>query len=327
MAVRFGKDFGIMVNSGSSANLLVADEIAPGSVVATPALTFPTTLAYLLDRDLELADVEEGTYQIDFGALEREPDVVVAPNLIGNVPNWTRAPAAAIVEDSCDTITDAGRGKSSLTTTSFYASHVITACGGGGMVMTNDAEVAARLRSKVAWGRTQVDEGDLDARFVDTDGMTYDKKFVFDHVGYNFLPLEVQAAFGLVQLAKLDTLLKIRSDNFDFLYRFFEEYEDRFLLPVTRSGANWLAFPLTIRQGIDRTDMVKYLELNGIQTRPILSGNITRQPAYRKILGRRRLPVADKIMRDGFLLGCHHGLTTEHLDYVTMFLSRYLDAL
>lgn len=325
IAEHFGKTYGVMVNSGSSANILAAEEIPEGARIATPALTFTTTLAYLIGKDIELVDVEEATYQIDFSKIEQEPDVLFVPNLLGNIPDWSTAPPARIFEDSCDTITDAGKGLSDIATTSFYASHIITACGGGGMLLTDDLGIAERARSKRAWGRPTVDESDMDGRLGDVDGVIYDKRFTYDWLGYNFQPIELEAAFGLVQLEKLDNFIQIRNAHFDRLHAFFQRYEDRFILPITRPGANWLAFPVTIREGIDRTDMVRHLEAKGVQTRPIFSGNITRQPAYAKILGKQPFPVADKVMRDGLLLGAHHGLKESHLDYLEETLAAYLE--
>ena len=329
VAKRFGKKFGVMVNSGSSANLLAAEEIPSAATVATPVLTFATTLAYLLkDMRIHLVDIEEGTYQTDFGLLTEHVDVLFVPNLIGNIPHWTQAPPEAfVVEDSCDTIPDARPPRADLVTTSFYASHVITACGGGGMVMSEEESAVTRFRSKRAWGRPLVEETDLDARWGDVDGIGYDRKYTYVEIGYNFQPIEVQAAFGLVQLSKLDSFLSIRRKNFERLQSFFEQYEELFILPRTREGANWLAFPLTIRERIERLDFVRFLEEKGIQTRPIFSGNITRQPAYAQALGKRSFPVADKVMRDGVLLGSHHGLTDDHLSYLEDTVGTYLSRL
>lgn len=329
VAARFGRRFGVMVNSGSSANLLAAEEIPDDTAVATPALTFPTTLAYLLGkRKVLLADVEPGTYQIDFRKLDESLDALFVPNLMGNLPDWTQAPKVRVcVEDSCDTIPDTKNDKAGVVTTSFYASHVITACGGGGMIMTDSEEQARVLESKRAWGRPLIEENDLDQRFATVGDLVYDRKYSYDFVGYNFQPLEVQAAFGLVQMGKLDDLLKIRRKNFERLHSFFSEYEELFVLPRSREGANWLAFPLTIRDKIDRTDFARYLEVNDVQTRPIFSGNITRQPAFEPILGRRSFPVADAVMENGILLGCHHGLTDPHLDYLEDKVREYLRSL
>ncbi|HET7482021.1 MAG TPA: DegT/DnrJ/EryC1/StrS family aminotransferase [Actinomycetota bacterium] len=323
IAALFGKRHGVMVNSGSSANLLSTHEL-PGGRIATPALTFATTIAYLVDRDVEIVDVEEGTYQIDFEKLEAEPDVLFVPNLLGNIPDWNSAPRVFTVEDSCDTITDAGADISAITTSSFYASHIITACGGGGILLTNDSDIAARTASRRAWGRPVVEESDLDRRFGEIDGLPYDKRFIYEYVGYNFQPLEVEAAFGLAQLRRFEDFKRIRDRNFERLMNFFKDYEDRFILPVTRPGANWLAFPLTARPGLDRNALARHLEENDIQTRPIFSGNITRQPAYKELFGTRSFPIADRVMEGGLLIGAHHGLTDEHLDYLEDVFRRYL---
>jgi CDP-6-deoxy-D-xylo-4-hexulose-3-dehydrase len=154
--------------------------------------------------------------------------------------------------------------------------------------------------------------------------MTYDSRFIYEFIGYNFQPIELEAAFGLQQLRRLDEFLAIRQKNFDRLKAFFSQYEDRFVLPETRAGANWLAFPLTIREGLDRTDFARHLEQNEIQTRPIFSGNIARQPAYRDVLQQGSFPVADKVMADGLLLGCHHGMNEEQLTYLEEVCSAYL---
>lgn len=326
IAARFGRPHAVMVNSGSSANLLATEEIRAGMTIATPALTFPTTLAYLpTNGKLMLVDVEEGTYQIDFSQMNAEPDALMVPNLLGNLPNWSNAPSVEVcIEDSCDTIPTISSHESDIVTTSFYASHVITACGGGGMIMSDDADRASRFRIKRAWGRPLVDEADLSSRFGYIDGIRYDKKYSYEMVGYNFQPLEVQAAFGLVQLRKLDEFLEIRRRHFNRLLGFFTRYEELFVLPQTRGEANWLAFPLTIREGIDRFSFVQYLEEKGIQTRPIFAGNITRQPAFEPIFGKQEFPVADKVMRGGILLGCHHGLTDSQLDYLEERVTEYL---
>lgn len=302
VAKKFGKEYGVMVNSGSSANMLAAEEVA-GRRVGTPALTFTTTFSYL--NNPELYDAEKATYQIS----QCENEAAFIPNLLGNIPDWSKVKADFIVEDSCDTITDAGKDYSDITTTSFYASHIISAAGGGGMIMCNDEEIYERLLSKRAWGRPVVDEKDFDKRFSGD----YDLKFLFENKGHNLQPIELQAAFGLVQLQKLDYLKERRNEVFAKMYNFFEQYEDRFILPITREGACWMNFPLTIREGVDRNKFCRYLEENDIQTRPIFSGNITKQPAFKSL--KQDFSVADKVMKDGILLGCHQGLTDEHLTY------------
>lgn len=316
VAKRFGKKYGVMVNSGSSANLLASEEINKAPTI-TPALTFTTTLSYLAHPILE--DVKEGTYQIDFSGLTKFYGNAFIPNLLGNIPEIKRDLIdGIIVEDSCDTITDALKDVSDITTTSFYASHIITCAGGGGMVMCNDEEMYQRFLSKRAWGRSVVAEDDLKSRF---DG-DIDKKFLFEHRGHNLQPIELQAGFGLVQLSKLDDTLKKKRQVFKKIYSFFKKYEDRFILPVANGEADWLNFPLTIREGINRKQFCIYLEENDIQTRPIFSGNITKQPAYQPLW--RDFPVADKITKDGLLIGAHQGMTDDKLDYLFSKVEAYL---
>ena len=328
IAARFGKSFGVMVNSGSSANLLAADEIACGSVIATPALTFATTLSSVLGvGEIVLVDVEADTYQIDFDLLPSAPDALVVPNLIGNIPDWTKKPdVATVLEDSCDTIPDVA-APSQVVTTSFYASHVLTACGGGGMVMTDDHDQAIRFKKKRAWGRSLAIESDLTARWASLDGIPYDKQFTYEEIGYNFQPLEIQAAFALVQFSKLGSFLEARRANFARLNAFFTRYEEFFVLPRSRKGANWLAFPLTTRNGMNRDNFVQFLETKDIQTRPIFSGNITRHPAFIEMVGKQTFPRADEIMAGGLLLGCHHGLLDSHLSYLEQTVEEYMTTL
>lgn len=322
IAERFGKKYAVMVNSGSSANLLAAETLGK-KLTATPALTFTTTLSYI--ENPLLVDIEEGTYQIDFDKLQRGVECLMVPNLLGNIPDWSKAPEVPVIEDSCDTITKAGKDISYLTTNSFYASHLITAAGAGGMVMTNHEAVYNELLSKRAWGRPVLKEDDLDKRFVELEpGFVYDARYRFERKGHNLQPIELQGAFGLEQLKRLDHNIARRKEVFGKLYEFFKSYEDRFILPITREGACWMNFPLTIREGLDRNELCKYLEQNDIQTRPIFSGNVTRQPAFKHLKG--EFPVADKVMQDGLLLGCHQGMTDDQLDYMFSKVKEYLNA-
>src|SRR5438132_14413628 len=161
--------------------------------------------------------------------------------------------------------------------------------------------------------------------------MRYDGKFSFDGIGYNLLAPEMAAAFGLKQLKKLDGFIRARTDHFATLRKFFEQYEEWFILPRSIPDADpvWLAFPLTIRMGapFTRLEFVLHLEQKGIQTRPIFTGNILRQPAFRAVdRNGMGYPVADAIMAGGLLLGCHHGMTGEELAYVQEVVTEFLKA-
>ena len=350
----FGKRFGIMVNSGSSANLLALEvlRLPPGAEIITPALTFSTTVAPIVQKGLVPAfvDVEPHTFQIDVSRIQEQitprTRALMVPLLLGNVPDMNALREICdrydlwFIEDSCDTLGARFRGDatgsfSDVSTTSFYGSHIITAAGGGGMVCVSDPALARSLRVLRGWGRrsSALEESeDVSKRYRDRlDDIPYDAKFVFDAIGYNFLPLEISAAFGEAQLRRLHTFSQVRSQNVRTLVQFFGEFEQFFELPAERpdAEANWLAFPLTIRENspFSRLEIVQHLEKYGIQTRPLFTGNILRHPGFREIrarVTRDGYPVADYVMQNSFLVGCHQGLTRAHLDHMKQVCETFL---
>ena len=353
VAALFGKKYGIMVNSGSSANLLAFEllNLPKGSEVITPVLTFSTTLSPIIQKQLipVFVDVESRNYLIDIDEMEdvmgEKTKALMIPSLLGNVPDMKRIKKVAddnslsFVEDSCDTLGATFEGVptgifSDISTTSFYGSHIITAAGGGGMICVNDVEWYKKCKMLRGWGRSSaVDESEnIKKRLsVNLKGILYDSKFVFEEVGYNFLPLEISAAFGLAQLKKLITFSDIRRDNFLRLTEFFSQY-DYFVLSTQLPSVktSWLAFPLTIQSDapFSRSDIVTYLEENGIQTRPIFTGNVLQQPAFKNIDYKnidKDFPVANNIMKNSFVIGCHHGITQRHIEKIKQTFKTFLD--
>jgi CDP-6-deoxy-D-xylo-4-hexulose-3-dehydrase len=222
------------------------------------------------------------------------------------------------IEDSADTLVHTI--DSDISITSFYSSHVITACGSGGMVMFNDAKHLKRAAMFRDWGRIGNNVEDVSARFChNVDGMLYDFKFLYGCLGYNFKSSEVNAAFGIEQMKKLPTFLDIRRKNVE---RYMENLKDvkGVILPDDSKKSNWLAFPIQVS---NRLALVNYLEDRKIQTRVIFSGNITRHPVYREYL--EVFENADQIMKDGILLGCHHGMTLEDVDYVCSKIKEFIN--
>jgi CDP-6-deoxy-D-xylo-4-hexulose-3-dehydrase len=352
----FAKRHGIMVNSGSSANYLAVELLAlpEGSEVITPALTFATTVAPIVRQKLVpvFVDAAEATYNIDVDAIEAmigpRTRAMMIPSLIGNLPDWVRIREIAdrhglmVVEDSADTLGAQLGGTSTgayshISTTSFYGSHVINAAGNGGMLCVNDDDLARRARLLRSWGRTSslfVDSESADTRFnIAVDGIDYDAKFVFEALGYNLEPSEIGAAFGLVQLGKLQENIDRRIANFERQREFFARYEDWFLLPRELAGARtgWLSFPLTLREDapFTRRDMQIWLEARDIQTRPVFTGNIIRQPAMADVQYRQPeggCPVADAVMRGGILLACHHGLDEAQIEHMHASFAAFADS-
>lgn len=346
IAVLLAKKHGIMVNSGSSALYLGMEVLGlpKGSEVITPCLTFATTVASIVKNGLIPAfiDVEPGTYCIDASKIEeaitKRSRAVLVPNLIGNLPEWPKIAEIAkrhnlvVVEDSADTLGAIWDGRSSgrfsdITITSFYGSHVINCAGNGGMLCVNDDEHCRKAKLLRSWGRSSslfVESEAIENRFnVTLEDIPYDAKFVFEEIGYNFEPSELGAAFGLVQLEKLQRNIEARIKNFDELRRFFASYEKWFILPKQRREVvtGWLAFPLTIREGapFTRRDLQIFLEKRNIQTRVVFTGNILRQPGFRNIdcvRAKDGYPQADGVTRGGMLIACHHGMTDVMMAHV-----------
>ena len=349
----FGKELGVMVNSGSSANLLAMEllDCPKNSEVITPILTFATTLSPILKKELTpvFVDVEPETYIVNIDEIEQaitsKTKALMIPSLLGNVPDLRRLRKIAdennliFIEDSADTLgatfDNVPTGKfSDISTTSFYGSHIITAAGEGGMICCNNQKWEKRCRILRGWGRTSAlnESEKIEDRFdIKLNDIPYDSKFIFEEMGYNFLPTEISAAFGLVQLKKLKKFAAIRQTNFNNLYEFFSKIKF-FKLPrqLSEVKTSWLAFPLTISENapFSRLEIVKFLEMNGIQTRPIFTGNVLKQPAFSKInyknLG-NDYEIANYIMENSFLIGCNHGLTEKHMEKIKQSFTSFLD--
>ena len=334
VAKHFGKKYGVFVNSGSSACLLALAslKLPKGTKVLTPACTFSTTLAPIIQLGLipVFTDVGLDDYvsqvQETLDAVDDEVKVLMIPNLIGNKPNWKAIKEGLIamgrkdiilIEDSADTVTNTS--ETDISTTSFYASHVITAGGSGGMVMFNDERHKLRALSYRDWGRMGDDSEIMDDRFNHkVDGIPYDHKFLYSVLGYNMKCSEMNAAFGLVQLDKFQNFEGIRRANIE---RYLENLKDvkEITLPDDSIKPNWLAIPFQYEH---RLDLLTYLEEQNIQTRVTFAGNVTRHPIYREYL--QEFKNSDLIMENGFLLGAHHGMTVKDVDYVCDKIKEYI---
>jgi CDP-6-deoxy-D-xylo-4-hexulose-3-dehydrase len=331
----FGKKFGLFVNSGSSACLLALASLnlPKGSEVITPACTFSTTVAPIIQMELKpvFCDVELTTYVpsvVDVLAkITPMTRVIMLPNLIGNTPDWKKLRNKLddlgrsdifLIEDSADTMIYTP--ETDISTTSFYASHVITACGSGGMVMFNESKYLKRATMFRDWGRIGDNTEVVVERFNHVvDDIKYDYKFLYGCLGYNFKSSEVNAVFGLEQMKKLPKFVSIRRQNVE---RYLSNLQGvkGIVLPLDTKHANWLAFPIQVE---DRLSLVNYLEDRNVQTRVIFSGNITRHPAYREYI--EVFKDSDIIMRNGILLGCHHGMTVEDVDTVCELIKQFLN--
>ena len=352
-----GAAHAIYVNSGSSANLIaVATLCSPhverplqlGDEVITPAATFPTTVAPLVQYGLVpvFVDCVPATYNLDAGQVERalspRTRAILLPHMLGNTADLSRLLPIVeehdlyLIEDTCEAMGTRYDGQllgtfGQLSTFSFYPPHHITT-GEGGMVVTNDPVLAKAARSLRDWGRdcwcnpqTAPPEGACGHRFsylIPGLDDTYDHKYVYSNVGYSLRPTDMQAALGLTQLDKFAGFEQARKRNFAALYAALRPFEEYLVLPRwdDHVDACWFAFPLTVREGapFSRADLVRWLEERGIETRYLFAGNILRQPGYRHIRHRTvgDLPNTDAVMRRAFFVGLYPGLDEARLEYV-----------
>ena len=342
----FGKKYGLMVNSGSSANLLAIASLnlKKNSEIITPNLTFSTTVApiYQLGLIPHFIGVEKNKFLADPSHIEKcinkKTVAIMIPNLLGNIADWKKINSIAkkhklkVIEDSADTIgytiNKKNAGKySDIVTNSFYASHIINGAGTGGIVCFNDFELYQRAKLLRGWGRSSAHFNESESikdRFnVKISGIDYDAKYIFSDLGYNFLPSEISATFAIEQIKKLKDNIKIRNKNFDYLKEFFNNYNDLFNLPEQYKNVKtpWLAFPLVIKENkyFNRKEMQIYFEKNNIQTRTIFTGNILKQPVMKNRKYKKHPQcdaIADNVMKNGILLGCHQGMKKNELDYI-----------
>ena len=360
----FGPRHAMLVNSGSSANLValscltspaLGDErLKPGDEVITVAAGFPTTVNPIVQNGLVpvFVDVKVPTYDVDPSQLEaalsdRTRAVMLAHTLgnpfdLGAVKEFTDRHCLWLVEDCCDAVGSTYRGRhvgtfGDLATVSFYPAHHIT-MGEGGCVLTDRPRLKKLVESFRDWGRDCWCETGKDntcgKRFEwQLGGLPcgYDHKYTYSHVGYNLKLTDMQAAVGVAQLQKLPAFTAARRRNWQALRDGLDRYGDFLILPRPTEGSDpsWFGFLVTVRDDapFTRDELVQHLERHRIQTRLLFGGNLTRQPAFLDRPSRRPFPLtgADTIMHDTFWIGLYPGLGEAHLAYASERLHDLLD--
>ena len=358
VALRLSKMYGVYVNSGSSANLIALETMKELYCkenkiykIITPAASFPTTVNPIMQLGFEpvFVDVELGTYNLKE---EQVLDALKDDDVIGimyahplGIPvtntkkyyDLIKKKGGFLVEDCCDALDSTYNdgelvGKySDAATLSFYAAHHITT-GEGGMVAFSKRNASNVARSFRDWGRACFcagkdvlsSTGACNKRFADWlgNGVTTDHRYVYDRIGYNVKPLELQASMGLAQLKKLDDLTQRRKNNYECLNTYMKKYEKYMILPVAPEGteASWFSYPMTIKESapFNRADIVEFLEENKIQTRNFFAGNLLDHPAYKQFDFdlKYSLDNASKITNNTFMIGVWPGLNEEIYQYV-----------
>ena len=369
LASMFDKKFGLLTNSGSSSNLLMMSalkskrftDFPEGTKVLTPIAGFPTTVNPIFQCNFKpvFVDITLDGLNLDIdcvrAALENDPEIkiITFAHVLGNPPNMDdmmlliKEYELILLEDCCDalgsTYDDKPLGSfGMMASCSFYPAHHIT-CGEGGLVVCNNENLERVIRSFRDWGRGCFCHGkqNLSAcgacgtRFSEwlpsMPGEVFDHKYVYEEVGFNLKPIEMQASMLLAQLDKFSTISELRKRNYKLLFKVFEEYEEYFHLPKPEKKAdvNWFAFPITIKKDapFSRSEFCQFLESKKIQTRPYFAGNILMQPAYSHLIGDLKLkdfPVANFVTTNTFFLGTSPVITPEQIAYISEIVQDFM---
>ena len=351
-----------MVAAAASRNLY---DLPKGAKFITPVVCFPTTINPIIQHGFEpvFVDVELPSVNLDLdqveAKLEEDPEIkgIIFAHVLGNPPDMDRLMGLVekydliFLEDACDALGSFYDGRKlgsygHLSTCSFFPAHHMT-LGEGGFIATNSNKARTVLASVRDWGRgcycNSMKPGSVTGgtacgnRFKNwLPGMpeaVYDHRYVFNEIGYNLKPLELQAAMGLEQLKKLPAMDEARRKNHARLNSIFKKYEQFFHLPeaTPKSDPCWFAYLLTIKtDAFSRDDFVTHLESAKIQTRSYFSGNILAHPGYNHLAKDGEIesfPVANKVTLDSFFLGTFIGLTEEKLDYIEEVVDAFFAAL
>ncbi len=351
-----------VVTSGSSANLcalmaltsplLGERRVKRGDEVITVAAGFPTTVAPILQYGAVpvFVDVTIPQYNIDVSLLEEaiseKTKAVMIAHTLGNpfdlktVKEFCKKHELWLIEDNCDALGSEIDidGKTFLTgtvgdigTSSFYPPHHMT-MGEGGAVYTNDPLLNRIVRSMRDWGRDCMCPPGKDNlcghRYDGRYGNLpkgYDHKYVYSHFGYNLKATDMQAAVGVAQLEKFPSFVKRRRENFNMLYEGLEGERDKLILPEAFEGSrpSWFGFLMTVREGISREKVVRFIEDRGVQTRMLFSGNLICHPCFDEYRDDRDayrivgdLKNTDIIMNSSFWIGTYPGMDEKRIGYM-----------
>ncbi len=358
-----GLKYCMLVNSGSSANLLALSSLTspklnskrlkPGDEVITVACGFPTTLNPIIQNNLipVFIDVDLETYNIQADMIEKSiterTRAIFIAHTLGNPANLNKIMKLVekynlwFIEDNCDSLGSKYEGRYTgtfghISTSSFYPAHHMT-MGEGGAVLTNDPTLKKIILSFRDWGRDCWCEPGNDntcgLRFDKQFGQLpsgYDHKYVYSHIGYNLKLTDMQAAIGVEQLKKLPQFIKSRKSNYLFLKNELKKYEKCFILPeaTQNSEPSWFGFPILVKDNatFTRDEIVRNLNENKIATRMLFGGNLLKQPAYKNIKYKvfGSLENTDSVMNNLFWIGVYPGLTNEMLVYMVKIIKEFI---
>lgn len=354
---RFRTNFCHMVNSGSSANLVMISALKKnlgwqdGDEVIVSPVGFPTTIAPLVQCGLKpvFIDIEMDTLNFDikkiYPVISKLTKAIFVSPVLGNPPNMdelidiSKRYNIRLIGDNCDSLGTRWNGKYLnelyyAWTTSFYPAHHITT-GEGGMVCSNDKDFITTARSISWWGRDCYCVGAANLLSCGTCGKRFDKwldgvdavvdhKYVFTNMGYNMKPLDLQGAIGLAQLEKIDEIEEKRRLNKDKISKLFDNVPNvRIAGSLPMSDSCWFGVPIICGSQATKECLVAHLEANNIQTRSYFAGNILQHPGYKHLADYKQFPNANLALTHVFFLGCPPHYTDEIISYIREVLEKW----
>ena len=346
-AKHFGVRFAHMVNSGSSANLVMISALKKhlrwkdGDEIIVSPVGFPTTIAPLVQNNLKpvFVDIEMDTLNFNLDLVEkavtpRTKGIFVSP-VLGNPPDMDRLiKMGTLIGDNCDSLGSKWDGQYlnkyyKAWSASFYPAHHIST-GEGGMVCSSDQAFINTARSMSWWGRDCYCVGAANLLPCGTCGKRFDNwiegsdeivdhKYLFTNIGYNLKPLDMQGAIGIAQMEKIEEIEAKRRVNFMSISNAITCFVDRVHVASTHSKADpcWFGVPIICDTVALKTSLVAHLEKHKIQTRPYFAGNILRHPGYRHLGDASKFPNANQVMNTVFFIGCPPHYTEEIIDYIS----------
>ena len=351
-----GTKNGIMVNSGSSANLLalfvlsnpaLPNRIKPGDEIITPAVTWHTTISPIICVGAipVLVDVSLDDYTIDVEAIEKaitpKTKAIMPVHLLGNPCKMDAILEIAtkhnlfVNEDTCEAHGAEFDGQKcgsmgDIGTFSFFFSHHITTMEGG-MLMTNNDEIAEIVRIMRSQGviRNTKQRVKLENYYKNqNEYKDMDMGFIFANLGFNLRPTELNGGFGIEQIKKFESILTQRKENGQYWAKRLQRYNDLFHVPSeSKKGRAWFSFPLIIKPNapFSRMELIKYLNTCKIENRPIMAGDVSSQPAMKYFTHRKSaIPNAELIHKNGIFWGNNQNITELHREYVADCIDKFV---
>ncbi len=355
---KFNQKFSVMVNSGSSANLVMLAAVKKylgwqdSDEIILSVVGFPTTLAPIIQNNLKpvFIDIELDTLNFDLELIEEkitdQTRAIFLSPVLGNPPDMDRLleicekHSLELILDNCDSLGSIWREKflneyAIASSCSFYPAHHIST-GEGGMVSSSIQEIIQIARSLAWWGKDCYCVGAANLLPCGTCGKRFDEwlpdyegivdhKYVFTHMGYNLKPLDLQGAIGLVQLEKFEDIRQRRKRSKNRLQEILEKYVEgmKVIDQLSEAKTSWFGTPILCSDREIKLSIVEYLESKKIQTRNCFTGNILLQPAYRHLDNYQNYPNANEVLKRVFFIGAAPHYHEAIFEYVKELLQQW----